>query len=139
MSKEQYVSYDVAKLLKEKGFDWECRAYWHEDDRELIESQSPCHLRNITNPCWFGNTAPTQQMACRWLREEHKMFISIGVGTDIDDVFGYMPEIYFLEELDSDVGMYGPNVDAETICDFTPQSPEDAIEAALKFTLTNLI
>ena len=78
-------------------------------------------------------------MACRWLREEHKMFISIGVGTDIDDVFGYMPEIYFLDELDNDVGIYGPNVDSDTICDFTPQSPEDAIDAALKFALTNLI
>jgi len=77
MSKEQYVSFEIAKLLKEKGFDWECRAYWHEDDKVLIESQSPCYLRNITNPCWFGNTAPTQQMACRWLREEHKIDISV--------------------------------------------------------------
>lgn len=137
--KEVYVSYEVAKLLKEKGFDWECRAYWHEDDRELIESQSPCHLRNITNPCWFGNTAPTQQMACRWLREEHKIFIEVGVGTDIDGVFGYMPSIYFLDILACNEGRFSPNVDADYICDFTPQTYEYAVEAALKYVLTNLI
>lgn len=134
MSKEVYVSFEIAKLLKEKGFDWPTIEYYSSSGSIYRFTEGIADICGISS-----YPRPTQQMACRWLREEHKMFISIGVGTDIDDVFGYMPEIYFLEELDSDVGMYGPNVDAETICDFTPQSPEDAIEAALKFTLTNLI
>jgi hypothetical protein len=138
--KEAYVSYEVAKLLKEKGFYLDCEHYY-KPNGEIVRTSHTEGSRHINSSVLYEHQclAPTQQMACRWLREEHKMFISIGVGTDIDDVFGYMPEIYFLEELDSDVGMYGPNVDSETICDFTPQSPEDAIESALKFALTNLI
>lgn len=137
---EVYVSYEVAKLLKEKGFYWDCEHYY-KPNGEIVRTFHTEGSRHLNSSVLYEHQclAPTQQMACRWLREEHKMFISIGVGTDIDDVFGYMPEIYFLEELDSDVGMYGPNVDAETICGFTPQSPEDAIEAALKFALTNVI
>lgn len=138
--KEAYVKFETAQLLKEKGFDWSCISYWCEfPNGDIVHTDvgvSANHNGQETNKF---TSRPTQHMAMRWLREEHKMFISIGVGTDIDDVFGYMPEIYFLEALDIDVGMYGPNVDAETICDFTPQSPEDAIEAALKFALTNLI
>lgn len=137
---DAYVKYETAQLLKEKGFDWGCCSYWCVFPNGDIVHTEYVHFANHNgNETDRFVSRPTQAMACRWLREEHKMFISIGVGTDIDDVFGYMPEIYFLEELDSDVGMYGPNVDSETICDFTPQSPEDAIEAALKFALTNLI
>ena len=138
--KEAYVTYETAKLLKEKEFDWGCCSYWYIfPNGDRVHTDYGHFANHNGNETDKFVSRPTQQMACRWLREEHKMFIRIGIGTDIDDVFGYMPEIYFLEELDSDVGMYGPNVDAETICDFTPQSPEDAIEAALKFALTNLI
>ena len=131
MSKEQYVTFEVARLLKDKGFDWECRAYWHEDDRELIESQSPCYLRNITNPCWFGNTAPTQQMACRWFWEEK--------GLNINAIYGDYPSqkrSFWMPQIDSLDGCYG--VDDE---DFFREydSREDCIEAALEYALRNLI
>lgn len=132
--KEQYVTYQTAKLLKEKGFDWLCDKIYRMRDEYLCPIE---YCLNYTEEPHY--LAPTQQMACSWLREEHKIFISIGIGTDMDNVFGYMPEIYFLDTLDCDMGMYGPNVDADTICDFTPQTPEEAIEATLVFVLTNLI
>ena len=135
MSKEQYVTFEVAKLLKEKGFDWECRAYLHEDDKVLIESQSPCYLRNITNPCWFGNTAPTQQMACRWLREEHKIDISV-----TPDDGSWWIKVTELESwscvfngkvLNSDDIKYAYKGDTST--------KEDCYEAGLWYVLKNLI
>lgn len=68
MITEDYVSFEVAKLLKEKGFDEPCHAYY-EDNGTFRESYSAYAIRNITNPCFFGNTAPTLQMAMKWLRE----------------------------------------------------------------------
>lgn len=124
--KEAYVTYETAKLLKEKEFDWECRAYWHEDDRELIESQSPCHLRNITNPCWFGNTAPTQQMAMRWLREEKGIHVYPIPVTG----FYYVVSVY-LED--------GNKVHNRILSRSGRHAYEDAVEAALEYCLTNLI
>ena len=126
MSKEQYVTYETARLLKEKGFDWECRAYWHEDDRELIESQSPCYLRNITNPCWFGNTAPTQQMAMRWLREERGIHIYPIPVTG----FHYVVSVY---------AENGNKVHNRILSRSGRHAYEDAVDAALEYCLTNLI
>lgn len=28
---EEYVSFEAAKLLKEKGFDWACQAFYDKD------------------------------------------------------------------------------------------------------------
>lgn len=122
--KEAYVSYKVAKLLKEKGFDLDT-------DKVYERSLMACRYEDYP--------MPTQQMDCRWLREEYKIFIEVGVGTDIDGVFGYMPSIYFLGILACNEGRFSPNVDADDICDFTPQTYEDAVEAALEYVLTNLI
>ena len=76
MITEDYVSFEVAKLLKEKGFDEPCHAYY-EDNSTFRESYSAYAIRNITNPCFFGNTAPTLQMTMKWLRKVHSVFITI--------------------------------------------------------------
>jgi len=126
MNKERYVTFKVAQLLKDKGFDWPCRAYWHEDNKELIESQSQYHLRNITNPCWFGNTAPTQQMACDWVEETYGFFIEISRSIDLNGDYLYRYAILdkrnFVSKLNH---IY--------------KSKEDAVEAALEYVLKNLI
>ena len=66
MIKERYVSLEVARLLKEKGFDEECKNAYDTFD-------GGCSLIDYT---LFGFVhdgkdvflAPTQQMACDWLR-----------------------------------------------------------------------
>lgn len=52
--KEAYVSYETAKLLREKGFDW--------DTDKVYE-------RNLMACRYEDYPMPTQQMACSWLRE----------------------------------------------------------------------
>lgn len=79
---EDYVSYETAKLLKEKGFD--VPLYWYYD-RDGI-------LHNITYYCGshieanFNHqnikdeemtSAPTQSIALKWLREVHNIYIDI--------------------------------------------------------------
>ena len=122
MIAEDYVSFETAKLLKEKGFDWECFQYWHEKDNELVHSQSMHPIQNISNPCFFGPAAPTLQMAMKWLREihnlaieltwEHTWFASITKMTS-------MPESIVYEDGD--------------------RSYEVACETAIKYCLENLI
>ena len=137
MNKEQYVTFEVAKLLKEKGFDWECRAYWHEDDKVLIESQSPCYLRNITNPCWFGNTAPTQQMVCDWLIKEKNIYVtsvpdignSLRFYPAIYVIKGKTPEEYWFEHINSVVKEINMSYD----------KPQQAVEEAFLYILKNMI
>ena len=63
---EDYVSFEVAKLLKEKGFRWGCQAFYT-SDRELI--LSPVHT--INDEMEDSDIAcPTLYMAQKWLRSK---------------------------------------------------------------------
>ena len=82
MITEDYVSFETAKLLKEKGFDWLESPFYSEQDRDKWK-QNACY--SIQNPYYNENipfdkptlyvTAPhvSHQMAMKWLREVHKV------------------------------------------------------------------
>lgn len=127
MITEDYCSYEVAKLLKDKGFDGLC--YCHEfTDYEgnftTYHTEYPENW-NQSEPCV---SIPTLGMAMAWLREAHKLHIGIvrgpsGYHITIETIpFGVVK--YITREI---VGT--PYVDFY----------EDAVEAALKYTLENLI
>ena len=59
---ECYVSLEVAKLLKEAGFDWECREYYP-------SSFMACRYEEYAKP--------TLEVAQRWLREVMKMEVFV--------------------------------------------------------------
>lgn len=72
MIEDKLVSFEVAKLLEEKGFDEPCRArYDHKGilycEKYPIES-SGAEMHNSI-------LCPTQQMAMKWLRETHNIII----------------------------------------------------------------
>lgn len=80
MVAEDYVSFEVAKLLKEKGFpqslDGISAMYDSEGSFASFLSTSRFHIF----PDDFGETdfvAPTHQMVLRWLGEVHKIYIQI--------------------------------------------------------------
>ena len=85
MAKEEYVSYKVAKLLKKKGFDGYCFKVYDiggtvNDAMELYGETEVCN-----SDCSEGDiAAPTLQDAVRWLREQHKLLISINPALDKD-------------------------------------------------------
>lgn len=121
--KEAYVTFEVAKLLKEKGFDW--------DTDKVYE-------RNIMVCRYEDYPMPTQQMACRWLREEKGIHISADIYKDSsNDADGNIVEewtywawdFYWLPS--GDIGDEGGYDQFD--------SYEDAVEAALQYCLTNLI
>ena len=62
MNHECYISLEVAKLLKEAGFDWECT---HKYERSIIA----CRYEDYEKP--------TLDVAQRWLRKTHHLHITI--------------------------------------------------------------
>jgi len=131
--------------LKEKGFDEKCFQYWHEKDNELVHSRSPCPIRNITNPCFFGPAAPTLQMAMKWLRDVHSCYITTywefknynenGNPVFKDIIWSYNISIPKYNSARNGDGDYF-DMDSEKE-DYT--TSEEACEAAIKYCLENLI
>lgn len=78
MITEDYVSFKTAKLLKEKGFDEECW-YWYEEDGYFKDSNDDYGFQSNSDHISddFICSAPTLQMAMKWLREDKKILISI--------------------------------------------------------------
>lgn len=73
MVKEDYCSYELSKLLKEKGFDEPCQSFYKLDSNEIYRGTV---FTNTQIGDKFYN-APTLQMALKWLREVHKLHIEI--------------------------------------------------------------
>ena len=83
--KEDYVSFEVAKLLKEKGFDADTE---HDMWYVVEEFSTGCHWNSCTykvgditreydEKCCIA--MPTLQMTMKWLREVHNLHINIFV------------------------------------------------------------
>lgn len=137
MIKERYVSHEVAKLLKDKGFDEECSKTYDIKTGQMYIGGGLCNsdFTDIDEMI----TAPTQQMACDWIEETFNISIEVWVG-----IIGYRIEILN--------ALKDPNIAASSIIhDFNDDalcgdnsdgswsSKELAYNEALKYILTNLI
>lgn len=128
MIKEEYVSFEVAKLLKEKGFDESCDNSYTKDGEfvsNLLIGHTDGESIIVSNQTIFPYKAPTQQMAMRWLREEKHICIE-PYSYDHRFVCGFskLPECVsiFCEQEYSEYDSY-----------------EEAVEAAIKYCLENLL
>lgn len=122
MITEDYVSFEVAKLLKEKGFDEDCYTFYEYDSKELYrEERIPC-----CNSRSDDYAAPTLQMAMKWLREVHNIFIEVYKAK-----VGY---ICWIVDIPSNDGIKDLENDENNYTTY-----EDAIEVALKYVLKKLI
>ena len=134
MITEDYVSFEVAKLLKEKRFDEPCfMSYWlrTKDRPELA------HLEQTSNNYSDCVSCPTLQMAMKWLREEG-FHINATISYDYsEDVDGNIVDkwVFWLFEIFSSFG--GDLIYTEEVNEY--DSYEEAVEAALKYSLENLI
>ena len=70
MNKE--VTYPVAKLLREKGYDLPC-GYFYGEDGELIQA---AYFRNHNEASVTVWSAPTIADAVMWLYEKHKIWVN---------------------------------------------------------------
>ena len=130
---EDYVSFETAKLLKEKGFDDVCRTFWKNwyNEKSLCEcSSSHCFyyctnamLENYNDENEMNIAAPTLQMAMKWLREVYGLFIRI-----TEDITGNVFEW----------SVYQKNYGCKAST-YVEDSYEQACETAIKYCLENLI
>ena len=131
MNKERYVSYKIAKLLKKGGFAWRVFNFYNEHGifSDHIGSVYSLYNWNYPTKDEYGSqycSAPTQQMACRWLREEHNIHIEPHFLRESGDyVYDIIHSPLKLDDIHSFPIVFNTR--------------EDAIEAALEYVLTNLI
>jgi len=111
MITEDYCSYEVAKLLKEKGFNYQGFDYI-DFEGEVIKQDRPTH-----------------QMAMKWLREVHNIYLWV------------QPHQYDYVEDKASKFVFclyqGDNYDEPCKEDYLTY--EEACEAAIKYCLENLI
>ena len=128
MIKEDYVSFETSKLLKEKGVDFDTdqvytsmgRAW--EIDMKQFKKQFGYEVSNYIQ-------RPTLQMAMKWLREVHKCYTHI---------CPFYPDMKYNEPPKWLVAV-DYNGEAYPTLPKRFDSYEEAVEAALKYTLENLI
>ena len=71
MGKEQYVTFETAKLLRKNGFAWKCRDYYLNDGNRFTHCPQEVLPKGET-----VYDCPTQAVAMRWLREEYRVAVS---------------------------------------------------------------
>ena len=130
MITEDYVSYDTAKLLKEKGFD-ESTIMRYDSNGEISSDGRYGHYNSLKKFDFIS--APTLQMAMKWLREVHHLHIAIEMGFDIDNhqYFFYAPSIC---KFSNKTGENNTPFGEEEFDTY-----EQACEAVIKYCLENLI
>jgi hypothetical protein len=69
---EDYVSFEVAKLLKEKGFDEPCIAIYED---KVLRTNTLCDYHNSELSSYV--CAPTYQGVMKWLRIKHNLSIEV--------------------------------------------------------------
>lgn len=78
VSKEDFVTYEQAKALKELRFDWEClHGYYrfYSDKEPWLNSCG--YAKNSIGSDSFSYAAPTLSLAQKWLREVKDIIIGI--------------------------------------------------------------
>ena len=119
MIEEDYVSFETAKLLKEKGFNEPTMHYFNADGTKR-KFQQAHYLDDVAQP--------TPQMVMKYLRVMYNIFISIDIySKDFEGNIRYCANIYW----------YGSRMilDTPIICD----TFEETCDASIKYVLENLI
>ena len=132
MITEDYVSFETAKLLKKKGFKGLCNAYYDCFTTDNFHSSSePTDFNSIDTKIRNIVSAPTLQMAMKWLREVHKLYVEVYIVKNYNNkTVEYCITIEDLNFPGSDDGFeIGPS----------HKSYEEACEAAIKYCLKHLI
>lgn len=148
MITEDCVSFETAKLLKEKGFSEKCqKVYMHNGqllwaqifmegesfvDNKCIELVADYNNRITYTQGEYAYLCPTLQMVMKWLREVHNVFVDISSrfseNADKDVCFSYSCK----KLIDTYKSSYEVG-DGEWL------NYEEACEAAIKYCIKNLV
>lgn len=124
MLTEDYISFETAKLLKEKGFDE--FTFSNYDENGIVQ------FNEVETRIVKGYQRPTLQMTMKWLREVHNLFIEPRVG-EINGKTWYDFDIIPINGRKINWDHYN-NIPLVEL-----NSYEEAVELAIKYCLENLI
>lgn len=134
---EKLVSIQVAKLLKEAGFDVPCHTFVVTEESEYGELDEVITDPDGTYPSLQYNSLydtltalPTQQLAIDWIRANFGVHIADHFN-EYDEKYQYVIWVFELNQTNSSKDVIDNGKQFNT--------PEEAIEAALENVLTNLI
>lgn len=138
MITEDYVSFEIAKLLKDKGFDESCTAVYEEG---VLRINTLCYYHNSELSSYI--CAPTLQMSMKWIREEHQLHISV----DVRPIYGKVKDekgrntcgLLYWHYIASGEWMNDKRMPQQKAFVVSEKTYEEAVEAALKYCLENLI
>lgn len=153
MEAREFVTFEIAKKLKEKGFRERCLAFYTNDDtlyynyyHKAVASYIDRYLFHNINPKGSVSgkfvDAPTISQVLKWLREEKKIFITINIVYCYEDdenpfptnpkmkpiLKGYYYGVWNLDNLNDENGR------SENF-----EYPELAALAGIEYCLNNLI
>lgn len=153
---EDYVSFQVAKLLKEKGFSAYCTSLYTEEGKQ----NDVGNYNGTDDDKYISYSRPTHALAIKWIRENFGIHItSQQIWYSKNTKIAYFYLIYknpeedlgnhedrFAEILEGSYQEVKGNYVNDEKYDkllfdtkFAFNSPEQAVEAALLYTLKNLI
>jgi hypothetical protein len=77
--KDELISFETAKLAKEKEFDWRVRWRYQGEDDDVVGGALYNHNNKEEQELWSTPlySAPTQSLLQKWLREECEILVSI--------------------------------------------------------------
>ena len=126
MITDDYVNFEIAKLLKEKEFDGECRDYYHTDGHFYSEDFKSNWNDDREGIALTLFSAPTIQMATKWFLKKHNIFICV-LFLEESNGFGYTIENIITKKY------------IATSKNSSYKEPEEACEAAIKHCLEKLL
>lgn len=121
--KPKYITFEQAKLLKEKGFNTTTSAFYFEEDKSFFKTIEVNTEKGII-------LAPEQWQVIEWLRVKHSIWIHVYYLTENKcwgwDCYKYEKENGLLNE---------PAISFK----MNLQSPQEAYSAAFDYIFKNLI
>lgn len=122
------INFELARVLKEKGFNTSVEKYYHKQDPDgksyVVSLKSGIkENRNFHSYAW-RYSAPTISEVVMWLYEKHKIWICVSVEPE-SGIF------YFSVDKDKGSIFYDKGGDYYL--------PTEAYEAGIEYTLKNLI
>ena len=128
---EDYVSFETAKLLKEKGFDGFCERFYNYYPETGEVHICGCDEHNNSR---YDNefSMPIQQMAIKWLKEVYGLHISLEPCYDYD-----LMRVVFLAFVRNVADVHKFMDGRKNVA--SHPNPEKSYELAIKYCLENLI
>ena len=122
---EDYVSFETAKLLKEKGFNEQTRFCFRRDGKILHNDES-----YVGYPGYYPR--PTLQMVMKWLREVHNLIVNPVTTSAGTRCYGeWEADIYYRDSgIDATINACG-HIYGETY--------EEACDTGIRYCLKHLI